>query len=63
MSVRIPPAMIMLVYSRLTTLHPPVNSVNKLDPSIQLDYSAFKPYGDPKVQLKDIWGIYAQKYW
>lgn len=55
--------MIMLVYSRLTTLHPPVNSVNKLDPSIQLDYSAFKPYGDPKVQLKDIWGIYAQKYW
>jgi hypothetical protein len=40
-----------------------VNAVNKLDPSIQLDYTAFKPYGDPKVQLKDIWGIYAQKYW
>ncbi|KAI5455005.1 hypothetical protein NCC49_002280 [Naganishia albida] len=40
-----------------------VNAVNKLDPAIQLDYSAFKPYGDPKVQLKDIWGIYAQKFW
>lgn len=40
-----------------------VNAVNKLDPAIQLNYSAFKPYGDPKVQLKDIWGIYAQKFW
>jgi hypothetical protein len=40
-----------------------VNSVNKLDPSIQIDYSAFEPYGDPKVQLKDVWGVYAHKHW
>ncbi|KAJ9091214.1 hypothetical protein QFC19_009210 [Naganishia cerealis] len=40
-----------------------VNAVNKLDPSVELDYSSFKPYGDPKVQIKDVWGIYAKKFW
>ncbi|KAJ9106089.1 hypothetical protein QFC21_001229 [Naganishia friedmannii] len=40
-----------------------VNAVNKLDPSVELDYSSFKPYGNPKVQITDVWGIYAKEFW